>query len=68
MMGSESRSSDHTVPYRTETFLSIFPGISCQATITPSLRDNILTTVHKIDSTPKAYGATGSEAEASASV
>ena len=29
-----------------------FPGISCQATIVPSLRDNSLTSVDKVDSAP----------------
>src|SRR5580704_5546280 len=31
---------DHTVPYGTALLGGVFPGTSCQATITPSLRDN----------------------------
>jgi hypothetical protein len=44
------RSSDHTVPYGTGRPYSQFPGISCQATFTQSLRDNISST--KDDSPP----------------
>jgi len=40
MMYFESdRPSDHTVPYGTGRSYPNSPGISCQATITPSLRD-----------------------------
>src|SRR5580704_18224 len=31
--------TDHTVPYGTALLGGAFPGTSCQATITPSLRD-----------------------------
>jgi hypothetical protein len=32
---------DHTVPRGTGLSMPLFPGISCLATIIPSLRDNI---------------------------
>jgi hypothetical protein len=44
--------TDHTVPYGTGPSFTPFPGISCQATIVKSLRDNSLTSVYKIEATP----------------
>jgi hypothetical protein len=41
------------VPYGTGPSFTPFPGISCQATIAKSLRDNKLSALREIDSTSR---------------